>query len=415
MEPIQNKLELKRQRNIINQQNYEKRMIEKYGKEEFLKMRREKQREYDNSVRKNKRNEQKQLLLKYKLEQEKEQNDKNKEIVNEYAKTNNIIATKAVPIVIKPIVEVNEEIEIEKTNIKPLKTKNLQDSTINTYIKSIEKIVNLYDCQMVEMVKEELYKVFKNQKGKKLKFINDYFQFIENDPNKCFNLIKDKIEGTKDILYASITSLSSRLKNMKKTYNLFSVINRDKIKEEYKKDLDNKKTESDIIINLDSDLIKSKLDSFENNNKLIFALYTLIPPRRLDYSNMKISYTGTYDTNGNYYDFVNKKFIFNDYKTKRHYGQIIADIPSSLIDIIDNWCELNKDLNTFPTITPYIINKIFKMVFDIKNISVNCLRHSYLTKLNNDGILSKMTETERHKLALDMMHSRNKQNIYIKI
>jgi hypothetical protein len=70
---------------------------------------------------------------------------------------------------------------------------------------------------------------------------------------------------------------------------------------------------------------------------LLLCLYTKIEPRRnKDWMKMKLAkYKGDMDltkadNNYNYYDMPKKRFIFNNYKTAKRYGQQIIAVPESL-------------------------------------------------------------------------------------
>jgi hypothetical protein len=93
--------------------------------------------------------------------------------------------------------------------------------------------------------------------------------------------------------------------------------------------------------------IEDKLKSSEVNKKitnkneyaqvlhhLILSLYVSQAPRRnIDYCLMKISSDMT-DTNFNYLDLKNKRFIFNNYKTDHKYNTIEIPIEPDLMGVI---------------------------------------------------------------------------------
>jgi len=122
-------------------------------------------------------------------------------------------------------------------------------------------------------------------------------------------------------------------------------------------------------------------------NYIIVSLYYLIPPRRLiDYTEFKIKNIDK--SKDNYMD--KSKFVFNTYKTSKTYGKQIVKIPIKLMNIIKKWIAINpteyllfdnkfNKLNSTTMI--YKLNKIFG-----KNISVNSLRHSYLSDKFQDTI-----------------------------
>jgi hypothetical protein len=96
--------------------------------------------------------------------------------------------------------------------------------------------------------------------------------------------------------------------------------------------------------------IEDKLKSLEVNKKitnkkeyaqmlhhLILSLYVLQAPRRnIDLCLMKLSNDMT-DTNFNYLDLKNKRFIFNNYKTNHKYDTIEIPIEPDLIRVIQSY------------------------------------------------------------------------------
>lgn len=123
-------------------------------------------------------------------------------------------------------------------------------------------------------------------------------------------------------------------------------------------------------------------------NYIILCLLSglIIPPRRLkDYTEFKINNI-TYNDNflqGN-------KFIFNNYKTAKHYGQQVVDVPPKLLKIIKSWIKINptdyllfdNKLNKLSNVT---LNQRLNKIFNNK-VSVNQLRHTYLSDKYQDTI-----------------------------
>ena len=98
--------------------------------------------------------------------------------------------------------------------------------------------------------------------------------------------------------------------------------------------------------------LKDKLNSKQLNiiqSYLVIALYTLQPPVRLNYSNMKIiKKESEIEKDKNYLlnSSRNKKtFIFQDYKTSKQHGRINQPINKDLNTIINKWLKVNKTDN----------------------------------------------------------------------
>ena len=107
---------------------------------------------------------------------------------------------------------------------------------------------------------------------------------------------------------------------------------------------------------------------------MILSLYTLINPRRnSDFMKMIVVKKNEKDlsTDYNYLDLQKRKFIFNQYKTKKTYSQQIEDIPENLWNVIKlylkfkptdtNYFLCNFDGQPLPHVNSItlILNKIF--------------------------------------------------------
>ena len=86
-------------------------------------------------------------------------------------------------------------------------------------------------------------------------------------------------------------------------------------------------------------------DKIKIRDLLVCSLYILIPPRRRDYFNMKISNSLNPDIlnpDSNYVimnDNVPVRFVFKNYKTCKNYGTQIFDIPKELSEILKRYIE----------------------------------------------------------------------------
>lgn len=154
-----------------------------------------------------------------------------------------------------------------------------------------------------------------------------------------------------------------------------------------------------------------------NYNKLkmfvLLSCYVLIPPRRaLDYTSFKIrNYNPTKD---NY--MKGKKFYFNNYKTAKTYGMNEVDINPKLFSIIKKWIAINPsdylitgNNDKYKAISAPQLTNMLNTFFN-KRVSVNILRHSFLTHLYKDmPDLKDMKER-----ASDMGHDLSQALEYVK-
>jgi hypothetical protein len=177
---------------------------------------------------------------------------------------------------------------------------------------------------------------------------------------------------------------------------------------------------------------------FDLVNFVILSLYVLFPPRRLsDYSNMVISFDDKYKVNtglskqfdaNNYYSYKKHLFIFNNYKTNKkvskidgkqekiQYKQQVFKVPTELSDILDSYIELldlKGSLLGFksPDSLSTRLKNIFKDYIN-KNISVNILRHSYISYVLSNR--QKFNHNNLYLISTQMAHSMQTQSEYYK-
>ena len=155
---------------------------------------------------------------------------------------------------------------------------------------------------------------------------------------------------------------------------------------------------------------------------MVYALYTFIPPRRLEYSKMIIdTLKGKYkhDKDKNFL-IMSKKvpymFVFQDYKTDRAYGRQEVMIPPELSVLILNYLKYygKKTGDAFIRTTSNAFGKQINMVFSKvyeADITLRWLRISYSTYIQSLNI----SNNEKNKLVLEMGHSPEQSTKYKKI
>jgi len=146
-----------------------------------------------------------------------------------------------------------------------------------------------------------------------------------------------------------------------------------------------------------------------------------IPPRRaLDWSEMRFKDLNDVDK---YYimDLTHKKFIFRVYKTVKSYGEQTVAIPSELVKMLKQWrqylCRV-LPLNAYVLVdskgdklNSVKISQRLNRVFDGKKVSINMLRHSYLS----DQYVGKSLDLEKaQKNATAMGNSPMMSLLYAK-
>jgi len=261
--------------------------------------------------------------------------------------------------------------------------------------------------------------------------VMNIYKFMNgDDKSKCNNL--DWLEDTSSILkfiderYKTIASRNTHISSIASIlfglpryndeymfYSNLATNNTKKIKEATGNNLLTAAEEKNMV---NWSLIKQTFSSIKNiRDKALVALYVLIPPRRLDYGLMKV---GNGDNiNFNYY--TSGTMIFNKYKTDKTYGKQVIKIPIELKTIIDSYISeyklkdgdllfSSKNGEPYKNFTPFI-NKVFKTYVG-KNISVNVLRHSFIS----DYLKTTRSVNDMKNIANLMAHSSSEQKFYFR-
>ena len=149
-------------------------------------------------------------------------------------------------------------------------------------------------------------------------------------------------------------------------------------------------------IDLSTEVSKKDFNKILSN--LILALYTEIEPRRnKDYMLMKVTnadFAAQLPAEYNYYDTINQRFIFNNYKTSKIYEQQIMELKdkTDLLKAMEQYLKVRRIDKTvlegnymFSLLVDYKRN-VFNKDYDItrnlnntfdKNIGASMLRHIY--------------------------------------
>jgi len=197
-------------------------------------------------------------------------------------------------------------------------------------------------------------------------------------------------------------------------------------KYEYERD-HNKVSDEDankIIRDFSTETIMSNIKKLETTEeKMIYGLYTLLPPRRLEYCGVVLitegfKYKMRDDTN---YLIMKKRtpnrFVWNMYKTSNTFGRVEVEIPEELKSLILSYIKENN-LKTHQKILDYkkanfvrIITNIFNKIYQDANITIRWVRISYATYLNSLNI----SNNEREKIAIKMGHGVVQSSKYRKV
>jgi hypothetical protein len=299
------------------------------------------------------------------------------------------------------------------------KTKGLSDSSVKTYTRNIEKLYEKLTGTNTNTMKN-------------LSWLKDSDKIVE--------LLSEYKENTRRSYLIAIASLLKDLDKYEKIHKVYYDLLKNKNIELNEKASDKTEKQSDNWISWDDVVNKQKeLEGKINKIKvinetnydlvlqaLVLSLYTLLPPRRNEYKDMKIVYK--YDENlpkENYYSVSENKFYFNKYKTSKKYGLEVIDIPTELTKLLKKYIvfhpqikgRIEKKGKTYDFLVNYqgeplnkvnSITRILNRIFD-KAISSSMLRNIYLTNKYKD------VKSEMLKDAKAMGHSvMTQQGVYVK-
>lgn len=286
---------------------------------------------------------------------------------------------------------------------------NLSEGSLKTYSSLILNFMKENNIKNIRYLLEnynEVYDILKNYNPIKRKTIlSSLIVLIEKfkDNDKAIN--KYKNEMLVDIKNTN-NELDKNEKTDKQQDNWIDY-------EEFKKKYEELKNETKHLFKKDKLSIKEfqKLQDY-----IIISLYYYMKPRRLlDWINVKVipPYNKEED---NYFINDYKKIVFNKYKTSKFYGPQVLDISLNLKKIIKDWLKINNNEyllvnNKNNKMSNVLLNQRLNKIFDNKNISVNILRHSYISSIYPESM---PTNEELKNISKEMGHNLNMNLLYRK-
>lgn len=285
------------------------------------------------------------------------------------------------------------------------KRESLSGSSITTY-SSILK--NLFQ-KVFGKDKEIDLDMFDNHIDETLKFLKDIPANKRKTILSALVIITDK-KPYRDLMLSDVREYNADINKQEKTpAQLESWVDTSQVKDIYGE----LKKNADLIYKK-KQLTPADLQEIQNYIILSVSSGLLIPPRRsLDYCDFKIKNID--ESKDNYMD--KNKFIFNSYKTAKTYGKQEVVIPVQLKNIISKWIKVNPteyllfDSNMNP-LSSVKINQRFNRIFGNRRISVNQMRHTYLT--DKFGTHSEQ-QNKLDKAMAEMGSSSNMEKTYIKL
>ena len=308
------------------------------------------------------------------------------------------------------------------------KNKSLSDTTKNQYIKIIRRIHYIFSDKLNTDLEEVLNRIYSGDELSKreytyirtrLHYVNS--KFIQKLEERYTNKTSLKVNL---IPYTTLLSYLSEKKFFSDLHSDFSkyIVSLNKDYEIERDDnFINEEDKSKIITDFTTESIIDNFNKLNTNiEKVVYGIYTLIPPRRLEYLKVySTTYTNKINDDKNYIVFKNKvphSFIFQDYKTSKSYGRVDIQIPDELkryiMDYVKEYKIKTKNLFIDMSPTKYIklIKGVFNKVYGA-DISVRWIRMSYATYI--DGL--KISNNEKKHLALQMGHNLSMSSKYKKL
>ena len=306
----------------------------------------------------------------------------------------------------------------------------LEPATIDNYIRKLYMINRIMlGNPLTANTKTELLKLMDNKLFNEKRLFENMTYL--NDIETVIKSLRDKYQNDNTFMsyLIALTVVLSHIPSLRSDYLKTTTLTKNLSKQSQDKRDENIADDPDKIIDVSNrDQLLENIKSLPNiTDKLIYALNTLIPPRRLEYRFViitdEIDPNMLKDTN-NYLVIRGKwRFVFNEYKTAKSLEQQVIPIPDDLKEILLSYIK-SKRLN----IGDYLfhlgrdkresisqpnfskkISQVFEKVHGVA-ISNRYLRYSASTTANNQNLSKK----DREQLAYDMGHSLNQNLSYSK-
>ena len=309
----------------------------------------------------------------------------------------------------------------------------LGDTSIKDYINKANKINFIFkNRKLPTPVEAELKKLFNDNPNLNLDLILNEMDYLKDDIQTTIDKLREYYPNDNTFkAYTNILSvISSHFKELNHIYQPLTKIGKFINKKVQERREENEIDEGDEgkIISLNPEDVYKNLEKLKNvEDRMIYALYTLFPSRRLDYKNMMLTTeTNIDDLNDiNYLILSNpKQFVFNDYKTNNTYGKQVFKVPEDL-DMVFNQYITSKKLKNGdflfsllrdrkePIAEPNFsakVKEVFKKVYGIP-ISMRFIRMSWATAL----YASNPTQAKVKDITFKMSHSPLESALYKKI
>lgn len=310
--------------------------------------------------------------------------------------------------------------------------KPLTDGTKKQYVEIITRVTYKNSVKIYRDLDEMLDYVFsgKNLEKYHYRYFKVKLQYTTHINNRFIKSMEEQYPNKTTlkvylIPFVVLFGYLSFDKYFKKKYEYFNKIIVD-LNNNYERERDDNAVSDEdknkIITDYSDDTIMKNMDKLDSPlEKVIYGIYMLIPPRRLEYINMFITTNSArLDDDKNYLVLTKRfptHFIFNNYKTSYTYGCQNITIPEQLGKVIYDYITSNKlksgdrflkmNYNQFIK----LIKGVFKKVYDIDGITNRWLRISYATHISSLNI----SNNDKQNIVELMGHSVLQSSKYRKI
>lgn len=280
------------------------------------------------------------------------------------------------------------------------KRPSLSHSSITTYTSVLK---NLYK------------KVFDDDKYDMVKF---------NQTERVLDHLKDVPSNKRKTILSALVIITNKKDYRDLMLDDVKVYNDEMSKQQKSEQQKDNWVDTDEITNVFENLQKNAVLVYKKRSKtsqdlqylqqfILLACFVYIPPRRSkDFVDFKIKNIDREKDN-----YMEKNtFVFNSYKTSKFYGKQVVKIPVQLRNIIQKWMKINPTEHLFfdsnhNKLSSVKLNQRLNKIFGGMKVSVNMLRHAYLTDKYSDTL----NQQKEMKETMNQMGSSLQQaDVYIK-
>jgi len=323
--------------------------------------------------------------------------------------------------------------DIEKDTIASYITNNTKKGVSPENVAKYLKIINNVHTKYTNYTLDDdiLTKVFNGSYTKNdEKYISKNIDYISSENINIFiKYMKDTYINTNtlQIYILPFIIITSYIKKYKVSYQLFSKLNIQCSNINTEVRSHNILIDTTKIISFNPIKINEILNDISNfpdkKYKLVYAIYTLIVPRRAEIGTILLTDILDIDKlNDENYLIIDKngyKLIFNKYKTAKQFNKQIIEVPLQLKQIIDDYCKDFKVVignNLFTTANnnktfsnasmSALVSKVFSSIFNTK-LTINDIRMSASTY--NDSLNLSLEDDKAFATKMCYSYIVNKQ------